>query len=282
LVKARTSIVRVKDTTKADIKMAANIIDWYHNRGVGDIKAAEDQLLEVEKAEERREAERKARLRTERLDKLASVDMDGTPFPLADMAEDDFLRLYETAAAARQGRIDAERRAEEERKAREAAEAAFVAQREERLARERAEAEAKLAAERKAREEAEAKAKAEREAHEAKLAEERKAHEARLAAERQAREAAEATARAEREAVEREAMLRAAAERKAREEAETARRKAEAAPDREKLLALANQLAATGLPQMSTHAGYQALKQAHAQLGDLVASIRNSAERLAL
>jgi len=130
----------------------------------------------------------------------------------ADRAELERLR----AEAAERERIEAERRAEEERKAREAEEARIAEER--RIAAEKAEAERierlKQEAEERAKAEAEAAAKAERDRIEREHAEQ-------LAAERRRAEEAERAAQAERDRIAREeAARKAEAERLAAEQAQ--------------------------------------------------------------
>lgn len=232
----------------------------------------ETAMEEIEKAEERREAARKAALAEERRAALLPYT-DPTHYNLGDMPEAQFVQLLAGAKAAKEAAEEAARKAEAERVAREKAEAEAKAKKEaeDRAERERLAAEnARLAAEKAA---AEAKAKAEREAAEkeaarikaeadAKLESERKAAAeaaAKAKAEADAREAAareearKAKEAADRLAAEKAAAEKAEAERKAAEEA--AARAAAAAPDREKLAAFAAAVRALPVPTLTSPAG---------------------------
>lgn len=98
------------------------------------IEPIEEYLDEQEKFAERKEAERRAALKDERIEKLAPYEVDHRYFDLENMPEDQFNSLlesskntYELAQAAikkaEEDRIAAEKKAEEERIAKEKAEA---------------------------------------------------------------------------------------------------------------------------------------------------------------
>jgi len=251
------------------------------------IKGPEHAMEAIEKAEEIREAQRKAALKAEREAALAPYQVDLTYMQLADMPEETFAQLLENTKAGYEAKLATARKAEEDRIAAENARLKEEARMREENARLKAEAEAREAAARKEREEAEAKLAAERAAAQKAKAE----AEAKARAER---EAIEAKARAEREAAEtqarkeREAREKAEAEIRAREAAEAARIKAEkeaadkaaAAPDKQKLAALADSLANWPLPEMKTKKAADALATIRQGRYALVASIRNEAAKL--
>jgi hypothetical protein len=245
LVKARTEIGRTKDIAKADVKIVGNLIDWYHNKGRNDCQAVEARLEEIEKAEERAEAERKAKIKAERLAELATVCVDGQYYPLGEMPAEAYNQLLSSSRLAHAAKIAAEEKAKEDaRIAAEKAEADHIAREKaeaeereririenERLRKEAAEKEAALKAEREAaakqKAEDEARAKAERERLEAIAAEER----------RKAAEAAE-TARKEAARIEAEnAKAREEAAEKARKDREAIEAKAKAERDAAEALA---------------------------------------------
>ena len=267
--------------------------------------AMETQMGDIEKAEERRVAAEKAAKKAERDAALRQYGMDASYMNTGEMTDAQFLGQLDIARTAHEAKLAAAKKAEEERIARENAEAEARAEKarkdaeererqrleNERLRKEAAEREAaakiereKLAAERAA---VEAKARVEREAAEAKLAEERKA-----------RAEAEAKALAERRKVEAEASAKLKAEREAREKLEkeaAAAKKAEqeriaaekaavaraaAAPDAAKLKAYADALEAVSLPAMATDGGRVAINDTFMRLKSLTLAIRFAAKEM--
>lgn len=250
--------LRKKQSIDSEAKTIKEAIEEYENK----LKAIEDHA-------ERVEAERLAKLRSDREAEMRALGWVGM-FDLATLSDDDFAKML----AGQKGeveRIEAEKKAAEEaRIAKEKAEA----EERERLRKEneamRAAAEARekeIAAERerveKARKEAEEKARKEREAIEAKAKAEREEAERKAAAEKAEadrlakieREKIEVKAREEREAREK-AEAEIARQKKAEEDriAEEERKKAEAAaaPDKEKLIALAEVVRAIEIPEFAT------------------------------
>lgn len=201
-----------------------------------------------------RESERIAARAEDRLKQLSEYNFTDHLPGLGQMADDSFELILAGAKAKFQEQLDQIKKNEEERVRREQ-EAENLRIENERLQREKDDAD------RKARE-AEAEAAKQREAAQA-------AENARLAqiAEQKAEEA-----RKERE-------------RLAAEEAETKRiadekAKAAAAPDREKLLLLADQLCAVELPTMSTEEGKALLESFTADREIITSMLRKSAENL--
>jgi hypothetical protein len=239
LVKIRTGADKERKRLKADALAFGKAIDGANNQLVELITPLEEQLEAAEKFAERREAERKAKLKTDRETAIAPYGLDITFYNFGEMSQEAFDQILSMAKTAQEAKIAAAKKTEEERIAKEKAEAEErerIRVENERLRREAAERE-RIAAEERAKAEAERraieeKARKEREAAEAKLRAEREAAEAKLRAERAAAEAAakaerEKAEKAQREAAEKARKEREAAEAKARVERE-ARERAEA------------------------------------------------------
>lgn len=309
----RTTADKTRKSMKEDSLRRGKAIDGIYNVLEYAVAPVEKRLTEMEEFAERAEAARKLALKSEREAQLKPFGVDTTFYDLANMAEDAFTqllrgimraheeKLFAEAKAIEDARIAAEK-AEADRKAKEAAEAA---ERERiRIENERLKAEAEAAREAKRiadekaaqeRAELEARAKAEREAAEAVAAEERrkaaeaariakekldaerKAHEAKIAAERKlaeellAKERAEAAALAERERQIRagiEAQLAAAkAAHEAQVKAELDMKRAAAlAPEREKLTAFAKSVRALQVPVATTDEGKAITKKISEQV----------------
>ena len=272
MVKARTAISKAKTSAKSDILLAGRAIDWFHNRGVAQLSEAERRLEEIEKAEERRIAEIKRKLKQERIEKLAKFDVDGSFYQLDEMPEDQFDALFARSKLAHQAELEAKKVAEE--KARIEAERIEA----ERIAREKAEAEerARIAAEN-------AKLKAEAEAREKEIQAERKrvaAEDAKREAERKHLEQIAARERAERERIEAEAKKAREAEAERQRKIDEQKRKSEAAPDREKLAEYAKSIRDVSFPKMASEAGENALIEIQTSVGKMIAWINLKADSL--
>jgi hypothetical protein len=205
------------------------------------IKPIEQHLYDQEKFAEIKEAERKAELKVFREDELSAFS-EFVPFGvnLSEMPEDDYNKLLNGARLQFQQKIEAEKKAEAERIAKEKAEAEErerIRKENERLRKEAEQREKELAEER-------AKAEAERKAAEEKAKKEREAQEAILAEERAAKARLEAEIKAKKEA-----------EEKAKQEAERARieaeQKAAAASDNEKIETLADAVLSLQVPDLN-------------------------------
>lgn len=195
-------------------------------------KNLETKLEEKEKFAERWEAERKEKLKAERLEQLLPLGFQlENGFDLGNMDEQMFQSLKLGLETAKKEKEETERKAEEERIAKEKAEAeerARIKAENERLKLEAEAKEKQLAEER-------AKAEAERKAMEAKAAKLKAEADAKLKAEKEANEKLQAEIRAKAEAEEkakREAEAKAAAELKAKQQAEA---KAAKAPIKQQL-----------------------------------------------
>lgn len=249
LAKNRVEAEKKKDELKRDLLNESNLIQACYNQVKAFSAIKEAFLADIEKFAEKREAERKQALELERKLILAKYTTDLSAYQLAEMSEESFLNLLEGQKLAYEARIEADKKAEAERIAKEKAEAeereririenerlkAEAEAREKELAIERAriEAERKAEAEKAAKEraEAEAKIRAEREKAEAERKRIEAENQAKLDAEREKREQAERELKARRQAEER----KAAEELAAKKEAEAAARKAAKAPEKKKL-----------------------------------------------
>lgn len=272
----RVEAEKSRKTLKEDSLRMGKAIDGINNVLLLQIEPVEKHLEEQEKFSERAEAARKEQLRIARSAALAPYMLDQSAYALGEMTETTFAQLLEGARLAQEARIEAEKKAEADRiaaeEARKAEEARIRAENE-RL--------------RKEKEEAERVAKAEREAAEAALAEERrKAQEQAAAAAEKARkerEEAEAQAKAEREArekLERENAAREAAEAKKRADEEKARKSAAAAPDKAKLTAFAANIRTMDLPDVKAPEATAILKRINTDLNNLAKWIDTEAAKL--
>ena len=237
LVKVRTGIADIHKTQKAFFLAAGRLVDAWKNKETLPVEQMEDKLSEIENYYINIEKAQKAQLQAERLLEVSKY----TEYPanaLGEMEQQVYDAYLQGLKVAYDAKVEAERKAEEERLAAIEAEKAErerirvenerlkaeAEQKEKELAEERAKAEA----ERKALEEA---ARKEREAAEAILkAEQEKARlEAEKAANEKAALEAELKAKADKEAA--EAKAKQEAEKQAKLEAE----KAAKAPRKEKL-----------------------------------------------
>lgn len=220
-------------------------------------KEIEENARWKEETKERFEAEQKELKVQQRIVKVSKIAPEILRSEFENMSDETFEIFFNGIEKAYNEKIEAEIKAEQERIAKEKAEAeererirlenaklkAEAEEKERQLAKERAKAEA----ERKAIEE---KARKEREDAERKLKAEQEA--ARLAAEKAAKERAklESELKEKREAEERqikEAEAKMQAEKKAKEDAE---KKAKNAPDKTKLIELATQIDSINLPEI--------------------------------
>jgi len=231
-----------KDELKETVLKVGRAIDGAYRLIEDTISPMEAQLEAVEKKAEREEAERKAKIRDERASLLAQYGVGSEFYDLANMPAEAFAQLLEGSKIAHEAKLAAAKKSEEERIAREKAEAAErerVRVENERLKKEAFEQAKRMEEERAKAAAVEEKLRREREEADKKAREEKAALEAKA---RKAQEAANEQARKEREARERaEAELaKAKAAEAARVAAEEqAKQKAALAPDREKVLAFA-------------------------------------------
>jgi hypothetical protein len=290
--KARALRLKIKDVRcsgdaahkalKVDILLRGRAIDGMQSVLDYACKPMEAALEEIEKAEERAEAKRKADLHAARCDQLRPF-MDPTHMDLGSMVAEAFDALLGGAKAAHQKKIDDEaaaKAAEAERQR--IAEEQRVAKAEaDRLERERIEAENKRLAAEVAKNAAEAKKKAAAaEAEQAKEREAQRVKDEAAAAERQ-RLAAQAEAeKRKRELAEAESLrLKNEAEAKAKAEG-AAKRKAARAPDKEKVAALAAKVRDIQVPKFTSEDGAEVGKIIGEQIAKMAAWLETQAEKL--
>ena len=239
-------------------------------------KEIEETARWKEETRERYEAEQRELKVQQRIVKVAAVAPEINRTEFENMADETFDRFFAGLEKAYNDRIEAERKAEEERIAKEKAEAAErerIRQENEKLRKEAEDAEAARKkieeAARKEREEAERKLKAEQES-------------ARIAAEK---------AKAEREAIEEKARKERAkleAELKAKKDAEILaakleaeqKRKAEAAPDKQKLIDFAAMIDGIELPKLQTADAGEIAKNVKILLGKVSVYIVDKSNNL--
>ncbi len=137
MVKARTAIDAVKKAAKADVLMVGSLIDWYRNKGVAQLEQSEARLADIEKAEERRIAAEKKALSETRSSELRAVGVDPQFYPVGDMPSEAYAQLLASSKLAHETKLAAAAKAEADR-----IEAARVAE-DARLAKEKADAEAR-------------------------------------------------------------------------------------------------------------------------------------------
>lgn len=282
---------KVRKELKEESLKKGKAIDGFYNILDHLVSTEEARLTEQEKFAEIKEAQRKAALKTEREELLKPYGLDLTGYALGDMSPETFDQLLTGTKHVYEAKIEAARKAEADRIAKEAAEQAErirIQAENERLRKEaeaaKAEADriekARIAAEQEAarvlaeeRAKAEEAAAKERQRVAVEQAEiKRKADEAAKAAAEKAqkeKEAFEAAAKKQQDALEaaakaeRQARENIEAEQKKAKELEAARiaaenaakQKAAAAPDKQKLLAFAQAIKAVPIPELTTEAG---------------------------
>jgi colicin import membrane protein len=237
----RVEAEKKRKALKEDALVMGRAIDGVNNLLLAAIQPLERHLEEQEKFAERLAERERLRRLSERTEALQPYLEAGQVVPALDiMTDTQFAQYLEDAKLLHAAKIEAAKKAEAERIAREQAEAAErerLRVENEQLRQEAAEREAKAKAEREAAE------KAQRAAAE-KARKEREALEAKAKAEREAREAAEREL----------AAKKAAEEAKAKAEAAAAK-KAAAAPDKAKLRGFAQQVRLLVVPDATTEAG---------------------------
>lgn len=181
VVKIRTGAGTVKDARKKIHLLKGNLEQAAYNLIKADCELIEEAFTQVEKARQIAEAKRKAELKEERLKLLADYTEVINPdfIDLANMSDEDFTKVMDSAKLSLQTKRDAEAKAEAERLAAIEAERKRIEEQRienERLKKEAEEKEKQLEAERKKASEEAEKVRIE---NEKKLAEERaKAEEA--------------------------------------------------------------------------------------------------------
>lgn len=272
----RTGVEAKRKELKEDSLRTGRAIDSVAKFVKDAIQPAEEYLEQQEKFGELRAAERAARLKAERIEKLSKYTDDLSVYNLDALTDEQFGNLLATLKTQKEAELASAKKAEEERLAEIEAEKKRQAEIEAENARLKAEADTrdkKEAAEKEARE----KAEAERQAEQAK-----KDAAAQVEADRIQKEADEKVAaeKAKAEALEQEKRDREAAEAKAKVDAEEAKRQSLLAPDKEKLLALATQLEEFPLPALSSKEAQAVLTQVEGLLDKVIAYIRGNVKGL--
>lgn len=215
--KVRIETEKLRKEQKEEYLRAGKAIDGVSNILKWAVTDKENKLKEIEDHFEIQERKRLEELQKSRAEKLSKYVEDAFERNLSDMDEDVWNAYFQTKKKEYGDRIEAEKKAEKERVAREKAEAEErerIRKENERLRKEADEREraAKIEAEKRAKEEAKRKEK--------EIAE-RKEYEAKLQKEREERERIEREERQKREKLEAELKAKAEAEKKAKEEEET-------------------------------------------------------------
>lgn len=261
----RVDIENARKELKEQSLREGKAIDGIANVLKALIQPTEEYLDRQEHFVELREEEERNRRASERIAEVQSIGFHPDFYDLKNMPEEDYRRLIDGERAAIQARVDILKKQEEDRIAKEKAEAEErerMKAENERLRKEREEAEAK----RKVVEDQAKKERAEAEAREKKLKAEQ---EEKLRKERE-----------ERERAEKELKARKDAEAKAKKDAEEAKRKAERAPDKAKLIALADTIDSIPLPAVVSAEANLVSGQARGLLAKVSAFLRERAESL--
>lgn len=258
IVKIRTGSESIKDERKRGLLAEGNLIQSAFNLVKDACILTESEYEEIEKHQERAEAQKRAELKSARITLLAPFETDTEFLPLDIMDEEKFQLLlarekesFEAVKAKREQ--DEKDRIEAERKAEEARQAEIEAEKQRQI--ERDAENARLKKEAEIREAELAKERAERE----KQIEAERKEAARIAAEKQA-EIDKANAEADRIRKELEAkQLAEENERLAKiaeqEEKEAAAKALLKAPDQEKVKAFFVQFTALQFPELQSEAG---------------------------
>lgn len=213
-VKIRTGTAKIHKKAKAYYLAGGRFVDGWKNAQAFASQGKEEQLEKIEKHYEILEEKRIAELEEERLALLDPYEIDASGLKLGEMEEDVWENFFAGTKMRHEEKLEAERKAEQERIAAEEAEKERQRKQAEENARLKAEAEKRereIAEERK-------KAEAERKIAEEKARREREeAEKARMVAEAKARKEREKRERAEREAAESE-IRKALSEAKAKSE----------------------------------------------------------------
>lgn len=249
IAKVRIQTGKLKDEQKKYIKLQDKAIMGVHNILVHAVTEKEDNLKKIEKHFEIQEQKRLEKLQSDRAEKLSKYVEDAHERDLSSMDDDVWNAYYEAKKKQYLDRIEAEKKAEAERIAKEKAEAEErerIRKENERLKKEAKERERQAKIEAKKQAEAEAKRKANEEAkrkkREEKERKEREAHEAELRKEREERQRIEREEKEKREKLEAEIKAKREAEEKARQEAEAKKQAELSKGDKDKVIDLIQDL----------------------------------------
>jgi len=268
MLKAREARLSLKDirveaektrvTLKEQSLREGRAIDGINNLIKALIMPAEEYLEKQEKFAEFKEKERLAKRNAERIAKLSFYVEDITLYNLEGMSDDAFDKLLAGCKLAYDAQKAAEKKAEEERIAKEKAEAKEnerIRLENEKLKEEAIEKQKKIDAENKIRDE--------------KLEKEREEQEEKLKKEREAKEKLEREIKEKKEAE--EARIKAEEELK---------RKELLAPDKEKLLSLADRMDLVKLPVVESREAGMIIKEVENRVSEIASYIREKAKTL--
>jgi hypothetical protein len=244
IMKIRTSTDRIHKTAKAFYLAGGRFVDAWKNKNNAVCEQMENKLFEIEDHFAAIERQKKAEIAESRKNELVQLEVDVTFFNLADMPEENYLQLLETSKLQLKLRKEAEQKAEQERIAKEKAEAEErerIRIENEKLRKEAEEREKQITEER-------AKVEAERKRIEAE-------NNKKFEAERKEKEriAAELKAKQQKEQEEKDRLAR---EEKAKKDAE---KKALRAPDKDKLTELATRIVSIQMPDVKSDEAKQIL-----------------------
>lgn len=265
----RTGVENTRKELKEQSLREGKAIDGIANVIKALVIPVEEHLSKQEKFAEIREAERLQTRYEDRIEKLSKYVEDVSLYQLKDMADETFNKLLSDSKSVYEARLEAERKAEQERIAKEKAEREEA----ERIRKENE----KL---KKEAEEREKQIQAERAKQQALLAKEREAQQKKIEAEQKARRELEAKIQAEKEAqqkAEAERLAKIEAEENAKAEAE---RKQLLAPDKEKLIELANLIDSTQLPAVKSNEAQAVIRATEVMIGKVSTYIRDKAKTL--
>ena len=282
-VRVRTGTAEIHKELKAFYLNGGRFVDGWKNAQLFASQEIEESLKKIENHYEMIEAERKARLKEERVAKISPYVEDVNTYMLGEMSEDAFEKLLAGSKMQYDTRIAAEKKAEEERIAKEKADAEErEAQRLEniRLQKEADKREKQIAAERE-------KVRKEAERREKQLADEREA--ARKEQEAKDKQLADERARAQKEAEKREKLeadIRAIDEAKAKAAQDAERKRkadekaAQLAPDKNKLLNFCQAINDLPRPEVKSIEAADIASKANILLVKTVNFIKENAEKL--
>ncbi len=277
LKKIRVEANKIREQLKRDSILYGKAVQGAYSVIEFLIKPIEEHLEQQEKFVEIQEANRKEALKQLRTPEVEALQ-EFIPYglDLGEMTEEDYSKLINGAKAQKKTKEDAEKKAEEERRAKEKAEREEQERIREENERLKAEAEER---ERLAKIEEEKRAK-ERAKEEARLAKEKADQDEALRKEREAKDKAQEELRAKEKA---ERKAKAEAEAKARKEAED-KAKAEqarlAAPDKVKLKELAVVINQIELPSLQTKGGESIIKNVRTLLNKTSNYVQEQADKL--
>jgi hypothetical protein len=265
IAKVRINTEKARKTEKEEYLRAWKAIDGVANILKFAVVEKEEKLEKIEKHFELEEQKRKEKLAEKRTAELAEFECFNVP-GLGEMADEVYSNFITGARSNYLAKKEAEKKAEEERIAKEKAE---LEERRRmwlengRLKKEAAEREAKIAEEKRLAEierhkqeealkQERAKAEAEKKALEEKARLEREKADAEARRVKAEQDAIIAKERAERAKAETELKAKADAERVEKEKKTAAERKAKRAPDKEKLKLLSDKIKGIELPEVSS------------------------------